>query len=99
MSLAAIGDVNGDTIPDIAVGAPYDKSIDPFGTNPGTNVYGMVYIITLNSSGSRGSVQSIHGNEDELLFGSALAYLGDLDGDSVGSLAVSMQIQPEDVTT
>jgi len=83
-----IGDLDGDTVPDVAVGAPFD---DDGGTDKGA-----VYILLLNSNGTVKSQQKISAtaggfggaldNSDH--FGTAVANLGDLDGDGVTDLAI-----------
>ena len=86
-SLASLGDVDGDGLADLAVGASFDNS-------KGAN-RGAVHILFLNAAGTvRDSVKIAHGtaggpsliNDD--YFGSSLAFLGDLDGDGITELAV-----------
>jgi hypothetical protein len=86
-SMAAIGDLDGDGITDLAVGADKD---DTGGYNRGA-----VHVLFLNAIGTVKSSQKIaHGvnggpafaNGDR--FGSAIASLGDLDGDGITDLAV-----------
>ena len=91
-SLAALGDWDGDGIPDMAVGATHD--------NDGDNAWntGAVYIIFLNSDGTVKAMQKIsnsHGNLASFytlgwsdFFGSSIAVIGDLDSDGVADLAV-----------
>jgi len=85
-ALAGLGDVNGDGVPDLAVGAPN------FGT------YGAVLVIFLTAAGepltdvliSEGgpytgtAIETSH----TVQFGASLAALGDADGDGVVELAV-----------
>ena len=83
-SLAALGDLDGDGTPDLAVGAPED----PFG--------GSVWILFLTPQGTvRSDLQigaSFGGFPGTLLpsdrFGASLARVGDLDGDGIPELAV-----------
>ena len=83
-----IGDLDGDGVIDIAVGAPYD--------NDGANSAGAVHILFLNSDGTVKSSQKIssaEGNFKEKLepedsFGFSLSKLGDLNGDGVTDIAV-----------
>jgi hypothetical protein len=86
-SVAAIGDLNGDGITDLVVGASKDDT--------GGYISGAVYILFLNVSGTVKSSQKIAsgiGGAPGLVtgdrFGSAVASLGDLDGDGVDDLAV-----------
>ena len=86
--MAPIGDLNGDGIPDIAVGAIYDE-------DGGLN-HGAVYIFFMNANGTVGSYQKISDTQggftgvlvDESFFGSSIANLGDMNGDGVQDLAV-----------
>jgi hypothetical protein len=87
-AVTGIGDLNGDAILDIAVGAPGD---DDGGTDRGA-----VWILFLNQDGtvrSEAKISEKDGNfrgalDDGDDFGAALAVLGDLDGDGVADLAV-----------
>jgi hypothetical protein len=86
-ALADIGDLEGDGVTDVAVGAPGD---DSGGTDKGA-----VWILFMNSDGTVDTQQKIAdktGNFDGNLnpgdrFGSAVASLGDLDGDAIRDLA------------
>lgn len=87
-SLAALGDLDGDGVPDIAAGACRD---DDGGPNRGA-----IYLLCLNRDGSVKSTTKISdtaGNfqgalEDLDEFGRSIANLGDLDGNGVTDLAV-----------
>ncbi len=89
---APLGDLDGDGTPDIAVGARLD---DDGGTSPSTN-RGAVWILFMNPDGTVKAEQKISDTEGGLSgtldnsddFGSALAALGDLDGDGTSDLAV-----------
>ena len=90
-SVAKIGDLDGDGLPELAVGAAFD----PVG---GTNDLGSVYICFLDSFGGLRSYTRITNGEGGLpsglipslsRFGSAIAPVGDLDGNGVADLAVS----------
>jgi len=87
-AVANIGDLNGDGITDIAVGA--------VGDDDGSNDRGAVYILFMNVDGTvqaQQKISSTSGNFTGELhtgdhFGSAVAGVGDLDGDGVVDLAV-----------
>jgi len=87
-AVASIGDLEGDGVTDLAVGAPYT---DSGGTNRGA-----IWILFMNSDGRVDTQQKIAdgaGNFDGNLdnddrFGSAIASIGDLNGDAVTDLAV-----------
>ncbi|HHH43981.1 MAG TPA: hypothetical protein ENK49_07580 [Gammaproteobacteria bacterium] len=87
-AVADIGDVNGDGIRDLAVGAPNDDD--------GSDNAGAVWILMMQSNGRVGSWQKIsrkaggfNGNlnaNDH--FGAAVAGIGDLDNDGIPDIAV-----------
>jgi len=78
--LAGVGDVDGDGVPDIAVGA--------YGQKVGDNLYqGQVFVF----SGADGSLLRTLDDptpQDQATFGQALAGVGDMDGDRVPDIAV-----------
>ncbi|MCA9024590.1 MAG: FG-GAP repeat protein [Planctomycetaceae bacterium] len=82
-----LGDLDGDGIADLAVGAYRD---DDGGINRGA-----VYILFMNADGSVRSHQKISDTEgtfsatleDYNWFGSSLASVGDLDGDGINDLS------------
>lgn len=86
--LANLGDLDGDGVTDLVVGANYD---DDGGTNRGA-----VYLLRLRANGTVHTTSKISGtqggfagplaNNDE--FGRSVTSLGDLDGDGVVDLAV-----------
>ncbi|MBL8745195.1 MAG: FG-GAP repeat protein [Phycisphaerae bacterium] len=90
MSVAGLGDLDGDGVVDLAVGARGD---DDGGTNRGA-----VWVLFLNSDGTvRGhqKISSLFGGFTGVLrtgdgFGSSLAAMGDLDGDGRSELAVGV---------
>ena len=87
ISAASLGDLDGDGVGDLAVGAAFDDD--------GGNGRGVVWVLFLNTDGTVKSHQKISDTEggftglldDGDLFGSSVASLGDLDGDGVGDLA------------
>ncbi len=87
-SVASLGDLDGDGVGDLAVGATNDDD--------GGNGRGAVWILFLNTDGTVKSHQKISDTEgnfaDKLndgdFFGDSATSLGDLDGDGVGDLAV-----------
>lgn len=86
-SAAALGDLDGDGVPDVAVGA--------HGDGEGGDNRGAVHVLFLNADGSvkqRAEINSSTSNGPTLLdgdsFGRSMTSLGDLDGDGVADLAV-----------
>ena len=86
-SVAAVGDLDGDSITDLAVGASKDDT--------GGYINGAVYVLFMSTDGTARRTQKIasrFGGGPALAtgdrFGSSLATLGDLDGDGIGDLAV-----------
>lgn len=91
-SVAAVGDLDGDLVSDIIVGAPGD---DDGGLDPSAD-RGALYALFLDTSGLVVSQQKISHTEggftgslnDGDLFGSSVASMGDLDDDGVAEIAV-----------
>ena len=87
-SVTSLGDLDGDGVVDLAVTEPEDDD--------GGSRRGAVWILFMNSNGTVKSHQKISDTQgsftgvldDDDLFGTSAAGLGDLDGDSVEDLAV-----------
>ena len=92
-SLAALGDLDGDGVTELAVGVPQD---DDGGSAAGNADRGAVWVLFLRSDGTPKRAQKISalaggfgGRLDAYdRFGEALAALGDLDGNGTTELAV-----------
>ncbi len=87
ISAAPLGDIDGDGVPDVAVGAQSD-------TTGGSN-RGAVYLLRLQRNGAAKSVTTIASGlggapqlADNSYFGRSIAALGDINGDGVRDLAV-----------
>jgi len=86
--VAAIGDVDGDAMPDLAVCAALDRD--------GGLARGAVWVLSLTSSGLVAGAQKISDRQGGLndtlkdgdRFGTSVASIGDLDGDGFTDLAV-----------
>ena len=90
-SVAALGDLDGDGVTDLAVGAYRDDT--------GSSDRGAVYLLLLNANGTAKSSLKIASGTTSGgptlaafdRFGLSMAALGDLDGDGVTDLAVGAQ--------
>ena len=87
-SVTSLGDLDGDTVPELAVGAQLD---DDGGENRGA-----VWVLFLNNNGTVKSAQKISDTQGGFTgvldngdsFGTSVANLGDLDGDGIPEMAV-----------
>ena len=87
-SVASMGDLDGDGVGDLAVGASRDDD--------GGETRGAVWVLFLNTNGTVKGHQKISDTEGGFtggpgnwsFFGNSAASLGDLDGNGVGDLAV-----------
>ncbi|MEM7350673.1 MAG: Ig-like domain-containing protein [Acidobacteriota bacterium] len=87
-SLAALDDLDGDGVADLAVGAP--------GDDDGGSDQGAVWLLFLNPDGTVKSHQKVSATaggftgtlEASDLFGTSVAFLGHLDGSALSTLAV-----------
>ncbi len=93
-ALANLGDLDGDGVVDLAVGAPLDD--DGGAAGPSISNNGAIYVLFLNSNGTVKTFQKISNTAGSLptffetygWAGRSLANLGDLDGDGRLELAV-----------
>jgi hypothetical protein len=87
-AIADLGDVNGDGVPDLAVGAPNDDA--------GASDAGAVWILFMNIDGTVADWQKVSGSDGDFTgnldaddhFGAAVAGIGDLDNDGIPDLVV-----------
>lgn len=94
-SIASLGDLNGDGVTDLAVGALTD---DTGGTNRGA-----LYVLQMKVDGTVKNSRKIASNTgggpallDEDRFGASIASIGDINGDGITDLAIGV---PGDDTT
>lgn len=94
-AIAPIGDLNNDYVPDLAIGTINDDD--------GGNNRGAVYVLLMNSTGTVATKQKISTTEGGFgagldngdYFGSAVAEIGDLDGDGIKDLAVGAYLDDD----
>ncbi len=87
--VAGMGDMDGDGVPDLIVGAPEDDD--------GSPSVGAIWVLFLNNDGSVKFHQKISSDVGAFTaelhlgdrFGASLAAVGDLDGDGISELAAS----------
>ena len=97
-SIATVGDMNGDGIPDLAVGGPgvdFDSPIDDWPYYVQYTDTGAVYILFLNDNGTVKDATRIEAEQGGLgtlpehaRFGTSITNIGDLNGDGITDLAV-----------
>ncbi len=92
-AVTSIGDLDGDGIAELVVGADRDDS--------GGNLRGAVYVLFMKADGSVKSFQKIAHDTaggpalaDDSRFGSSVASIGDLDGDGTSDIAVGARRDP-----
>ena len=93
-AVASLGDLDGDEVCDIAVGA--------YGDDDGGPNRGAVWILFLNADGTVNSHQKISDTEgnftgilDDDRFGVSIAALGDLDNDGINDIAVGAHVDDD----
>ncbi|UCD76254.1 MAG: FG-GAP repeat protein, partial [Phycisphaerales bacterium] len=97
-SVASLGDLDGDGVGDLAVGAHWDDDGGGSYTERGA-----VWVLFLNPNGTVKSHQKISATQGGIPgildegdhFGASVASLGDLDGDGVGDMAVGASLDDD----
>jgi hypothetical protein len=89
-SLAAPGDVTGDGVPDLLVGAPSEGPIDDVSETASLLPQGAVYVLAgpFEQDGPMSPVSVLRGAQPGDCAGSSLAALGDTNGDGRGDFIV-----------
>ena len=89
IALSPIGDLDGDSVPDLVVGGAFDEETVGLET-------GAIWVLFLNANGTVKSNQKISDTQgsfdgnlsDDDEFGRSVTYLGDVDGDGITDMAV-----------
>jgi len=96
LSIAVIGDIDGDGVPDLAVGAPFQDS--DFGGSPGFGPPQNVGKVWLISGATLGVITQLNDPEFQMVnprkfggqFGTSVAGVGDINGDGIPDILVGV---------